>query len=78
MGAGKGAEGDLLAKLVPEIASTAVQGVEFKELTRILLHGGPSTSLALSRCGQFGNHGNSKILLHTLLLNIVQTRRVTP
>ena len=44
MGAGKGAEGDLLAKLVPEIASTAVQGVEFKELTRMLSHGGPSTS----------------------------------
>ena len=44
VGAGKGAEGDLLAKLFPEIASTAVQGVELKKLTRILSHGGPSTS----------------------------------
>ena len=39
VGAGKGAEGDLMAKLFPKIALTAVQGVEFGELTRILSHG---------------------------------------
>ena len=37
--AGKGADGDLLAKLFPEIASTAVQGVESGKPTRILSHG---------------------------------------